>query len=93
MHCQYDAKRVVGQSKKRNHEHFGRAIVVAAEGHACVKDKGGTPYFFHPLRMMLGLSLPDERIVAALHDVCEDCLVVDVGRNVKLRDVPAPITE
>ena len=23
--------------------------------------------------MMLGLSSPDERIVAVLHDVCEDC--------------------
>jgi (p)ppGpp synthase/HD superfamily hydrolase len=50
-----------------------RAIVIAAEGHAGVKDKGGTPYILHPLRMMLSLSSPDERIVAVLHDVCEDC--------------------
>jgi (p)ppGpp synthase/HD superfamily hydrolase len=50
-----------------------RAIVIAAEGHAGVKDKGGAPYILHPLRMMLGLSHPDERIVAVLHDVCEDC--------------------
>jgi (p)ppGpp synthase/HD superfamily hydrolase len=50
-----------------------RAIVIAAEGHAIVKDKGGAPYILHPLRMMLGLSSPDERIVAVLHDVCEDC--------------------
>src|ERR1019366_6193998 len=50
-----------------------RAIVIAAEGHAGVKDKGGAPYILHPLRMMLALSSPDERIVAVLHDVCEDC--------------------
>jgi (p)ppGpp synthase/HD superfamily hydrolase len=50
-----------------------RAIVIAAEGHAGVKDKGGAPYILHPLRMMLSLSSSDERIVAVLHDVCEDC--------------------
>ena len=50
-----------------------RAIIIAAEEHAGVKDKGGAPYFLHPLRMMLGLSSLDERIVAVLHDVCEDC--------------------
>jgi (p)ppGpp synthase/HD superfamily hydrolase len=38
-----------------------------------VKDKGGAPYILHPLRMMIALSSPDERIVAILHDVCEDC--------------------
>ena len=50
-----------------------RAIVIAAEGHAGVRDKAGAPYILHPLRMMLRLSSPDERIVAVLHDVCEDC--------------------
>jgi (p)ppGpp synthase/HD superfamily hydrolase len=50
-----------------------RAIVIAAEGHAGVTDKGGAPYILHPLRMMLSLSTPEERIVAVLHDVCEDC--------------------
>jgi (p)ppGpp synthase/HD superfamily hydrolase len=50
-----------------------RAIAIAAEGHAGVTDKAGAPYILHPLRMMLSLSSPDERIVAVLHDVCEDC--------------------
>jgi len=50
-----------------------RAIAIAAEAHAGVKDKGGAPYILHPLRMMLKLSTPEERIVAVLHDVCEDC--------------------
>ena len=52
---------------------LGRAIVIAIEGHCGAKDKGGAPYILHPLRVMLSLPSPDERIVAVLHDVCEDC--------------------
>ena len=50
-----------------------RAIAIAAEGHAGQVDKAGAPYVLHPLRMMLTVSSIDERIVAVLHDVCEDC--------------------
>ena len=48
-------------------------IVIAANGHAGAVDKGGAPYILHPLRMMLNLTSTDKRIVAVLHDVCEDC--------------------
>jgi (p)ppGpp synthase/HD superfamily hydrolase len=50
-----------------------RAISIAAEAHAGQVDKAGAPYVLHPLRMLLRLSSTDERIVAVLHDVCEDC--------------------
>jgi (p)ppGpp synthase/HD superfamily hydrolase len=50
-----------------------RAIVIAAEAHAGQTDKAGAPYVLHPLRVMLRASSIDERIVAVLHDVCEDC--------------------
>jgi (p)ppGpp synthase/HD superfamily hydrolase len=50
-----------------------RAIAIAAEAHAGQQDKAGAPYVLHPLRMMLRLSSTDERVVAVLHDVCEDC--------------------
>jgi (p)ppGpp synthase/HD superfamily hydrolase len=50
-----------------------RAIAIAAEAHAGQPDKGGASYVLHPLRMMLRLTSNDERIVAVLHDVCEDC--------------------
>ena len=50
-----------------------RAIVIAAEAHAGMKDKGGAPYILHPLRMMLSVPSEEEQIVAVLHDVCEDC--------------------
>ncbi len=50
-----------------------RAIVIAAEAHAGQVDKVGAPYVLHPLRMMLRATSTDERIVAVLHDVIEDC--------------------
>jgi (p)ppGpp synthase/HD superfamily hydrolase len=50
-----------------------RAIAIAAEAHAGQIDKAGAPYILHPLRMMLAVATPQERIVAVLHDVCEDC--------------------
>jgi (p)ppGpp synthase/HD superfamily hydrolase len=50
-----------------------RAIIIAPEAHAGQLDKAGAPYVLHPLRMMLRVSSTDERIVAVLHDVCEDC--------------------
>lgn len=40
--------------------------------HAGQVDKGGEPYFLHPLRVMLRMSTEEERIVAVLHDVVED---------------------
>src|SRR5450631_2228265 len=50
-----------------------RAIAIAAEGHAGRIDKAGAPYILHPLRVMLAVTTNDERIVAVLHDVVEDC--------------------
>jgi (p)ppGpp synthase/HD superfamily hydrolase len=50
-----------------------RAIAIAAEAHAGQVDKAGAPYVLHPLRIMLALSTNDERTVAVLHDVVEDC--------------------
>jgi (p)ppGpp synthase/HD superfamily hydrolase len=50
-----------------------RAIAIAAEAHTGQVDKAGAPYVLHSLRMLLSLSSNDERIVAVLHDVCEDC--------------------
>lgn len=49
-----------------------RAIVIAAQAHAGQVDKAGAPYILHPLRVMLAVDTPDERIVAVLHDVVED---------------------
>jgi (p)ppGpp synthase/HD superfamily hydrolase len=49
-----------------------RAIEIAARSHAGQVDKAGQPYILHPLRLMLAVTAPEERIVAVLHDVVED---------------------
>ena len=49
------------------------AIAIAVEAHAGQTDKGGAPYILHPLRVMFAVDGEVERIVAVLHDVCEDC--------------------
>ncbi len=49
-----------------------RAIAIAARAHTGQVDKGGAPYILHPLRVMLRVSEPRERLVAVLHDVIED---------------------
>ena len=50
-----------------------RAIAIAAEAHAGQVDKAGKPYILHPIRVMMSVSGNNERVVAVLHDVLEDC--------------------
>jgi (p)ppGpp synthase/HD superfamily hydrolase len=50
-----------------------RAIAIAANAHEGQVDKGGSPYILHPLKVMLRVSTLEERIVAVLHDVVEEC--------------------
>lgn len=49
-----------------------RAIAIAVEAHTGQQDKVGQPYILHPLRVMLAVRSPEERMVGALHDVVED---------------------
>ncbi|HEX8453968.1 MAG TPA: HD domain-containing protein [Longimicrobium sp.] len=49
-----------------------RAIAIAAEAHMGQVDKAGAPYILHPMRVMLRVETPVERIAAVLHDVVED---------------------
>jgi len=55
-----------------------RAIKLAQKYHEGQFDKGGSPYIEHPLRVMKGVESIEEKIVAVLHDVLEDC---DVSRE------------
>lgn len=48
-----------------------QAIAIAARAHAGQTDKVGEPYILHPIRVMLQLDDPEERMVAMLHDVVE----------------------
>jgi (p)ppGpp synthase/HD superfamily hydrolase len=49
-----------------------RAIEIAARAHAGQHDKGGQPYIFHPIRLMLSVQTLQEQVAAILHDVVED---------------------
>ena len=50
-----------------------RAIVIATGAHNGQFDKGGQPYILHALRVMMAMQSDQDRIVAVLHDVAEDC--------------------
>ena len=49
-----------------------RAIQIAVQAHAGVKDRGGKAYILHPLSVMMRVESDAEKIVAVLHDVIED---------------------
>ncbi|MBP8277859.1 MAG: HD domain-containing protein [Propionivibrio sp.] len=51
------------------------AIALAASAHSGQVDKAGQPYILHPLRLMLAVTTPDERMAAVLHDVVEDTAI------------------
>lgn len=50
-----------------------RAIELAARAHAGQEEETGTPYILHPLRLMARFASTEERMVAVLHEVVEDC--------------------
>ena len=49
-----------------------RALEIAVESHKDQRQKDGTPYALHPIRLSMSLQSEDEKIVALLHDVVED---------------------
>ncbi len=49
-----------------------RAIEIAKAAHDGQKNKDGTPYITHPLKLMESMDSTDEKIAAILHDVVED---------------------
>lgn len=51
---------------------LAKAIELATRAHDGQLDKGGSPYIFHPMRLMLQLSKEEDWIAAILHDVVED---------------------
>lgn len=48
------------------------AMEIAFDIHKDQLDKGGHPYFLHPLRVMDSMNTIKEKIVGILHDVLED---------------------
>lgn len=60
-----------------------KAVEIAAREHAGDIDKAGSPYIFHPLRLMFAVQTPFEKMAAVLHDVVEDTPVSleDLGKE------------
>lgn len=52
--------------------HLQRALEIAVESHKNQKQKDGTPYALHPIRLSMSLQSEEQKIVALLHDVVED---------------------
>ena len=70
-----------------------RAIEIAARFHSGQVDKAGQPYVLHPLRLMLAVRTPQERMAAVLHDVVEDTdmTLSDLAREGFSQDVIAAV--
>ena len=51
---------------------LGKALMLSYTAHKDQVDKGGAPYYLHPIYVALNVSNEDEKIVALLHDVVED---------------------
>jgi guanosine-3',5'-bis(diphosphate) 3'-pyrophosphohydrolase len=49
-----------------------KAIFLASHHHAGQTDKAGAPYILHPLAVMAMVDTPQQKVVAALHDIVED---------------------
>lgn len=49
-----------------------KALFIMLNAHKGQKDKGGHPYFLHPLRVSMATKNKRSKIVALLHDVLEN---------------------
>ena len=68
-----------------------KAIKLAKKYHEGQFDKGGQSYIEHPLRVMEGVESLEEKILAVLHDVLEDC---EVSRNQLIKEgIPKYLVE
>lgn len=51
---------------------LARAITIAAQAHQEQRERNGTAYILHPIRLMLRCTTETAQITAILHDVVED---------------------
>jgi len=62
--------RTRNNSMKKND--YNKALNIARSAHAGQVDKGGQDYINHSIKIASMVKRTDEKIVAVLHDVCED---------------------
>lgn len=61
------------EKQLKTSEQLGTALQIAIEAHTDQVDRGGAPYILHPLWVMSKMETDEERMVALMHDVLEDC--------------------
>ena len=67
------AKREFNMNKEeKENSLLNKAIIIAVSAHKGQIDKGGQPYIFHSINVMMKMNTIEEKIVAVLHDVVED---------------------
>lgn len=52
---------------------YEHALAIATAAHFGQVDKGGKPYIEHCIRVASQMDTEEEKVVAVLHDVFEDC--------------------
>lgn len=66
---------------------YKKALRIAKKAHDGQIDKGGRPYIDHPKKVASLVKTKDEKIVALLHDVCEDTdITLDDLRKLKFSE-------
>lgn len=58
--------------KEKNARLLDKAAMICVRGHACQRDKTGSAYFLHPMRVAMRCASDEEKMVALLHDTIED---------------------
>lgn len=59
-------------TKEESAKLLEKAAKICVTKHAGQRDKSGTAYFLHPMRVAMRCRTDEEKIVAMLHDVIED---------------------
>jgi (p)ppGpp synthase/HD superfamily hydrolase len=67
-----EANRTIEQNRSELIKQLSLAEKIAKEAHNGQLDKGGNPYINHPIFVADSLQNIEHKIVALLHDVCED---------------------
>ena len=67
-----EAIALLDEQRDKYNQLLDLAVKVATKAHKGQVDKGGNPYIHHPEAVAESLTSTESKIVAYLHDVCED---------------------
>ncbi|MDE6266083.1 MAG: GTP pyrophosphokinase [Muribaculaceae bacterium] len=70
-------------TKEQSAQLLDKAAMLCVVKHGGQRDKGGSAYFQHPMRVAMKCTTDEEKMVALLHDIIED---TDVTADYLLRE-------